>query len=129
MGAPLRITAELDQVMRALATMVRTGGGPCKVVDLIEPGSSVAFLQAALGKLRTAGLLEARRGAAGGFWFQRPPEEISVGDVVRALGDAPAAHPAAGDTPVDELWRSLGDEVQSRLDATTIADLAADPVA
>jgi DNA-binding IscR family transcriptional regulator len=100
MGAPLRITAELDQVMRALATMVRTGGGPCKVVDLIEPGSSVAFLQAALGKLRTAG-----------------------------LGDAPAAHPAAGDTPVDELWRSLGDEVQSRLDATTIADLAADPVA
>jgi Rrf2 family protein len=50
----------------------------------------VKFLEQILLSLKHAGLLQSRRGAHGGYYLARAPEEITLGQVVRVL-DGPLA--------------------------------------
>ena len=43
------------------------------------------FLAQILGKLRTHGLITSRRGNQGGYTLARPPEEISLYDILMAV--------------------------------------------
>ncbi|NLG25381.1 MAG: Rrf2 family transcriptional regulator [Clostridiales bacterium] len=44
-----------------------------------------AYLEQLFGTLRRSGLVASVRGAAGGYLLSRPPGEITVGEVLRAL--------------------------------------------
>jgi Rrf2 family protein len=48
------------------------------------------FLDAILGQLREAGLVQAKKGKGGGYRLAKPAAKIMVGDIVRAL-DGPLA--------------------------------------
>ncbi|MCU1374080.1 MAG: Rrf2 family transcriptional regulator [Actinomycetia bacterium] len=122
-GAPLHVTVELDYAVRALTELATGDRTPRTVHTLVTEGMSVAFLQQVLGRLRHAGLIGARRGTGGGYWLRRPPERISVGDVVRALHPEPDAEPGVPSCGIDALWLALGTQVRERLDGTTIAEL------
>ena len=50
----------------------------------------VKFLEQILMQLKAAGYLESRRGKHGGYLLARPPENISIGQVVRLI-DGPLA--------------------------------------
>lgn len=50
----------------------------------------VKFLEQILLTLKHAGLLQSRRGMNGGYYLARPPEEITLGQIVRTL-DGPLA--------------------------------------
>ena len=43
------------------------------------------FLEQILNDLKAAGILESRRGITGGYRLRRPPEEISLAEVVRLI--------------------------------------------
>jgi Rrf2 family protein len=51
---------------------------------------SLKFLEAILVQLRDAGIAQSRRGRNGGYRLSRPAEEVSFGDVIRAV-DGPLA--------------------------------------
>jgi len=98
---------------------------------------SASYLEQILRTLRQAGLLLAMRGAHGGYRLARPPEEITVGQVVRAL-DGPIApvacvsegRPAGCDQapvcPTRYAWLRLRDGIAAALDGVTIAELIAE---
>lgn len=46
---------------------------------------TVSYLEQIIPKLRKVGIVNSVRGAQGGYTLARPPEQISVGDVLRAL--------------------------------------------
>ena len=46
---------------------------------------SESYLEQLVAKLRKAGLVTSIRGAGGGYKLARPAQEISVGDILRAL--------------------------------------------
>lgn len=46
---------------------------------------SESYLEQLIAKLRKAGLVVSVRGAGGGYKLAKPAEEISVGDILRAL--------------------------------------------
>ena len=46
---------------------------------------SVSYLEQLMAKLKKAGLVNSIRGVNGGYVIAKPAEEISVGDVLRAL--------------------------------------------
>src|SRR5437867_11076414 len=48
------------------------------------------YLEQVLLALKRAGLLTSKRGSAGGYHLTRPPEDITVGDVLRAVEGAGA---------------------------------------
>lgn len=50
----------------------------------------IKFLEQILLSLKNAGLLQSRRGMNGGYYLARPPEEITLGQIVRTL-DGPLA--------------------------------------
>ncbi len=51
-------------------------------------GLPLAYLEQVVARLRKAGLVMSARGAHGGYWLARPPEAISMDEVVQALDGA-----------------------------------------
>jgi Rrf2 family protein len=61
-------------------------GKPALVADIAAANSiPKKFLDAILGELRTAGFVYSKKGRGGGYTLARPPDEIRIGDIVRAL--------------------------------------------
>ena len=50
-------------------------------------GVSDKYLEQLLSSLRKAGLVDANRGASGGYFLAKDPDNISVGDILRVLED------------------------------------------
>ncbi|WBB71998.1 Rrf2 family transcriptional regulator [Micromonospora sp. WMMD1128] len=48
------------------------------------------FLEAVLADLRRSGIVRAQRGAEGGYTLSRPPRDVTIGQVLRAV-DGPLA--------------------------------------
>jgi len=94
-------------------------------------GISVAYLEQIVAPLRQTGLLRSVRGAQGGYMLGRPSEEITVGDVLRALGGAlvPVTCLAEGGCQRENschtraVWQTVQDKLSETLDSITLADL------
>jgi len=93
------------------------------------------YLDQILASLKGAGLVRSVRGAGGGYNLARPPERISVGDVVRAILRTDHLFSSAGDEKpsveapgVNWVVRDFEQQVENllsrHLDSTTLAELA-----
>jgi len=95
-----------------------------------EQGIPARFLVQILLQLKGAGLVASTRGAAGGYRLARPPQEISLAEVIEAIDGSDRPQTNTGKrTPLVgallSLCRELGDAQRDRLDDTTLADLIA----
>ena len=45
----------------------------------------VKFLEQIFSRLKTHGIIESRRGSSGGYLLAKPPEKITVGDIIRLI--------------------------------------------
>jgi len=93
------------------------------------------FLEQILLLLKRAGYLRSRKGPQGGYQLAKPPEEITVAEVIRVM-DGPlapidcvsvTAHevcPLEATCGLRWLWKDVRDAVARILERTTFADLA-----
>lgn len=66
-------------------------GASVQVAEIAETNQiPKKFLDVILGELRNAGFLTSKKGKLGGYRLAKPPEEILVGEMIRAL-DGPLA--------------------------------------
>lgn len=80
----------------------------------------VQFLEQLFSTLRRDGLLNSQRGVRGGYTLARPPEEITVLDVVQALdGKVGEEGREAGG-----IWAEGVEALRGVFRRTTIADIA-----
>lgn len=63
-----------------------SSGVPLKKLTALT-GISEAYLEQILLLLKKTDILSATRGALGGYYLSKPPSEILVGDIIRALED------------------------------------------
>ena len=95
---------------------------------------SESYLEQLLAKLKRAGLVGSVRGAGGGYVPSRPAEEISVGDVLRALegsldlvdcqGLAEENMCSGADVCVTKyVWKRINDSINRTVDEIKISDL------
>ena len=97
-------------------------------------GISEKYLEHLFASLKKAGLINSVRGAQGGYRLARPPEEITLGDIIRVL-EGPVA---PTDCVVDEgrgvcsrasqcvmrqIWSRIRDEVNAILDEITLQQI------
>jgi Rrf2 family protein len=89
-------------------------------------GFPAPFLAKILGLLVDRGLLRSRRGRTGGFVLGRPASEITLADVVLALGKKGDLEAAFPDPPgaAGRLLAPVRRDFLARLRATSLADLA-----
>src|ERR1700710_700891 len=80
----MRISAKVDYAVRAAVQLAASGGErPTKGETIAQAqGIPLKFLANILSALRHAGLVRSQRGADGGYWLNRPANEISVADVI-----------------------------------------------
>jgi Rrf2 family protein len=113
------------------------GRGPASLAEIAaEEDLPRAYLEQLVVSLREAGLVTSTRGAHGGYELARPPETISMAEVLRALEGPIAPMMCASDDPehatlcdrsarctVNILWVRVRDAVAGALDSMTLADL------
>ena len=132
----MRLTTRGHYGVRAMAQLARAyGKGPQPLSEVASrEGLSAAYLEQLIVVLRKAGLVEATRGAHGGYQLSRPPAEISVGDVVRALEGPIAPDGCALDEEGDyscqresdcitkNVWLRIRSSIIEALNSTKLAD-------
>src|SRR5258708_37276434 len=61
-------------------------GGPTQARDIARRQEvPLRYLEQIFQELRRSHLVDAKRGPRGGYFLARPPEQITLGDVVRAV--------------------------------------------
>ena len=60
--------------------------GPVKISEIATAQSiPLRFLEVILNQLKASGIVDSKRGFYGGYFLVRPPDQVSVGDVLRFL--------------------------------------------
>lgn len=91
-----------------------------------EIAVSNKYIEKIMRMLSYAGIIQAVRGAAGGYKLAKPPQQITIGDVVRALEDnmeiadciTASCRCASGD-----VWRMLYQGINAVLDSMNLQSL------
>jgi Rrf2 family protein len=128
------------KAMIALAKEHAHGDGPVLIGDLAEREAiPKKFLEHILLTLKHRGLVHSRKGPGGGYQLGRAPDQISVGDIVRAL-DGPLALVSCvsqtayspceecvteKDCAVRRIFQQVRDQTARILDGTTLKTAAA----
>ncbi|MCU0525975.1 MAG: RrF2 family transcriptional regulator [Elainella sp. Prado103] len=88
------------------------------------------YLEKLLIELRRAGLVESIRGSQGGYRLARSPSQISLGQILEAVGetiDPLARHSSEADQAEDwvtlTLWRQVHHKLREALYGITLEDL------
>ena len=130
----MRVSAKADYAVRAMIELASgEEGNPIKGDRVAEAQAiPLRFLENILGELRHAGLVQSRRGADGGYWLAKPPDDITVADIVRAV-EGPLAtvrgEPAdelsfeGGAKPLRGVWIALRANIREILESVTLADI------
>ena len=86
------------------------------------------FLELILVELRRAGLIKSQRGPEGGHRLARPPREISVGDIWRAI-DGSSRENSILDTsgrhsdPFKSVWEEVDKAIAGVVNKVSLADM------
>jgi Rrf2 family protein len=131
----MRISAKADYAVRAaLELAAAPEGEPVKGEQLAEvQGIPLQFLEHILLELKHARLVRAKRGARGGYWLARDPEDISIADVIRAVEgplaniheDAPEdLHYAGAAERLRDVWVAVRANLRAVLESISLADVA-----
>jgi Rrf2 family protein len=130
----MRVSARADYALRAAAELATASDGARMKREALGSRQNIPieFLESVLLDLKHAGIVQSQRGASGGFRLARPPEEITLADVIRAV-DGPMAD-VRGDRPerieytgaayhLQHIWIALRSSLREILEGTTLRDL------
>lgn len=134
----MRVSAKAEYACVAMMELAASynESQPVRIKNIADAqGIPPRFLVQILLALKTAGLVVSVRGAAGGYQLARPPEAVSLADIINAI-DAGARNPTL--TPRSALseinrsrasdvllavWKEIQLREQQLLESLTLAEL------
>jgi Rrf2 family protein len=131
----VHVSARADYAMRALLQIARSYPGRVTMADIISAQALPrSYVEAILPELRRDDFVRLWRGGAASYSVARPPDQITVGSVLRAL-DGPFTR-VRGLPPhevtycgvaqeLSVLWAAASAALDELLDAVTLADVLA----
>jgi len=117
------VTAMIDVAMQSTK-------GPATLAGVSDRQKiSLSYLEQLFGKLRRCGLVESVRGPGGGYRLSRRPQDISVAEVITAIGEGIDTTQCQGNRDCQDgdeclthqLWTKLGREIFDFLNGITLA--------
>ena len=125
--------------LRALIDLAQNSGEePVSITSIsTRQDLSERYLEQLMSMLKKAGLVRSVRGAGGGYVLARKLEEISVGDVLRALEgslepvDCAGFEPEGGCSVSDScvtkyVWKKINDSINQTVDEIRLDQLVKD---
>jgi Rrf2 family cysteine metabolism transcriptional repressor len=126
----MKLSAKAEYACLAIIGLARQGADrqPVRVREIAEAHTiPERYLVQILLQLKAAGLVHSARGAAGGYRLARPPDRISLGEVLTAI-DGPGEPPRAGRGAAQRALASVLEDIRANeravLARTTIAQIA-----
>lgn len=132
----MQITRQADYALRAMLYLSALEPARRAATSQIAEEQHIppSFLAKIISQLSIAGLIHTSRGARGGVSLARPPEAISVLEVVEAIdgpltlnecSQDPNACPFGDNCPLRPLWCDTQSELVERLRKATFAQVMA----
>jgi Rrf2 family protein len=135
----VKVSTRGDYASRALLSLALRADEavPTSVRDIAErTGLPQPYLEQILLALKGAGLVRSKRGVGGGYVLARPPEQITLGEIVSAVdgpiavGDFGRPHENGacdheGQCALLAVWAEVGEHMRRHLDSFTLADMVA----
>ena len=132
----MHVTAKADYAVRAVIELAdSTQAAPRKVDDVAQAQNiPVSFLENILTQLRSAGIVRSQRGPEGGYWLAKPPEEVDLAHIIRAVegplvgvrGQRPEEIEYVGSAEsLQQVWVALRANLRKVLENVTVAQVAA----
>lgn len=125
--------------LRALIDLAKySTNDPVSITSISDrQGISERYLEQLMGLLKKSGLVKSIRGAGGGYMLAKDLEDISVGDVLRALEgnlelvDCPGLVPEDGCKSADScvtkyVWKRINDSINQAVDEIKLDQLVAE---
>lgn len=130
----MRISQKLEYALRALAQLAKRHDGRSltRLEELAQREAvSPNFLIQILSDLRRAGIVESRRGQAGGYLLARAPESVTLGQVIDAI-DPSLLHGSLSEDgesgpALRRIWENIAGNLRADLDGTTLENLIVQP--
>ncbi len=127
-------SAKSEYACIAMLELASRYGDPTPVrLKAIAEGHGIPkrFLVQILLQLKGAGLIASTRGAAGGYQLARPPEEITLADVIGVIdrSDNPTELRSGGGSPsplaraIHGVWNEILEAQQRILESTSLAEI------
>lgn len=128
----MQITKQADYALRAVLYLARIDDGrKASTKDIAEKQRiPPSFLAKIVSQLSIAGLIQTSRGARGGVILARPPEQVTMLDVIEAIDGPmllnectgnPHICPFEGQCPLHEVWCDMRKIIHDKLSAATFA--------
>ena len=117
------VTAMLDLA-------IRYDDGLVTLADISETQAiSLSYLEQLFARLKKAGMVEGMRGPGGGYRLACSPRDISIAQVINAIGEGIDVTLCEGDEDCQDgerclthaLWKKLGTEIYTFLNDITLA--------
>jgi Rrf2 family transcriptional regulator, iron-sulfur cluster assembly transcription factor len=133
----MRITTKGRYGLRAVINLAKTNHSRPVSIGSIATQENVSseFLEQIFFKLKKAGLIRSIRGPGGGFVLNRTPGEISVQDILEAVGETRGLTPCTlrrktlCDRPepcaAHDIWTGLQKTMEDYLTNVTLKDILA----
>ncbi len=132
----MHVTAKADYAVRAVVELANSSQGSPRKVDEVAQAQSipVSFLENILTQLRSSGIVRSQRGPEGGYWLAKPPEEVNLADIIRAVegplvgvrGQRPEEIEYVGSAEsLQPVWIALRANLRKVLEHVTVAQVAA----
>lgn len=128
----MKLTAKGHYGVKALLDLsLQPKYGPASVREIAKRQDiSAAYLEKILMEIRRAGLVKSVRGSLGGYKLTREPKQITLGEILEAVGETITYFPhltgeqsQVEDWVTDCLWRRLYQKLKEALYKITLADL------
>ena len=126
----MKVSTRGDYAARALLSLALHGlDRPTAVKEIAERTAlPQPYLEQILLAAKGAGLVRSKRGVGGGYVLARPPEEITLAEILSAV-EGPLATPidehdhCEGHCVLQEVWVGVSEEMRRLLEGYTLADL------
>src|SRR3989442_14375803 len=136
----MKLSVRGEYALRALLVLGYSSNQPSLRIQSISEQQNIPkrFLEQILNDLKSAGMVQSKRGVAGGYRLARQPEEISLASVVRHLEGALApvscvserfyekcSCPDESRCAIRSVMKEVRDAVVNIVENLTVADLCA----
>jgi Rrf2 family transcriptional regulator, cysteine metabolism repressor len=126
----VNLSVKSDYAARAVLSLARhyPADTVLRIADVArEQGVPRKYLPQILVELKGEGIVRSVRGKEGGYALARPPAEITLGDVLRAvhgrLFDTPALRDPKCPPELQRAWKRLNQAFAATVDAITFQHL------
>ena len=135
----MNVSQKCQYALRAIFELAKRSGDKPTPVPEIAAIQAIPprFLEIILNQLKGAGIVESKRGSAGGYRLALSPQTVTVGDILRRLQGASdpvgcgSAHGGedcrfSGDCVFLPMWERAWQAMWTVYDDTTLQDLVDD---